>query len=95
MNFNGMNQAMPHFEIENLDVRQQQLLQLVDNFREKLKVGTSDPEKFMTISEIEQLWSDLKGDTSALYSDILQEALSEVDESVLLRKKKLNIRKEG
>lgn len=67
-----------------------ELVRLVDNFKEKLKLGTSNADNFLTISEIEQLWSELRGNTSELYSDIVQDLLSTADESDLIRKKKRN-----
>lgn len=64
-----------------------ELVRLVDNFKEKLKLGTSNADNFLTISEIEQLWSELRGNTSELYSDMVQDLLSTADESDLIRKK--------
>jgi hypothetical protein len=71
----------------------EELLKAVDEFREKIVAGTSDPNNFLTISEIERLWSGLRGDTSLLYSDMLSDLLSGIDESELIRKKKPNIEK--
>ncbi len=68
----------------------EELLKIVEVFRERIRAGTSDPEHFLTISEIERLWSELRGDTSLLYSDMLSELLSNVDEAELIRKKKRN-----
>lgn len=70
-----------------------ELVRLVDDFKEKIHHGTSNAENFLTISEIEQLWSELRGNTSEIYSDMLHELLSSVDESDLIRKKKLNTSK--
>jgi hypothetical protein len=64
-----------------------ELVRLVDGFKEKLQMGTSDADNFLTISEIEQLWSELRGNTSELYSDMIHELLSSADESDLIRKK--------
>ena len=69
----------------------EELLKIVDEFRAKIKVGTKDPDNFMTISDIEHLWSELRGDTSLLYSDMLSDLLTDVDETDLIRKKKRNI----
>jgi hypothetical protein len=52
--------------------------------------GTSNPDDFLSISDIERLWSELRGSTSLLYSDMLSELLSSIDESELIRKKKPN-----
>jgi hypothetical protein len=72
-----------------------ELLRIVEEFRQRILEGTSDPEHFLTISDIERLWSELRGNTSLLYSDMLSDLLSDVDESELIRKKKRNTRKEG
>ena len=68
-----------------------ELLWIIDEFRQRIISGTSDLEHFLTISEIERLWSELRGSTSLIYSDMLSSLLSNVDESELIRKKKRNI----
>ena len=77
------------------DIREyrDELLHIVDEFRQRIIQGTSDPDNFLTISEIERLWSELRGDTSLLYSDMLSTLLSSVDETELIRKKKHNTEK--
>jgi hypothetical protein len=78
-------------EVEKVDkIYVEKLAHLVEEFREKIREGTSNADNFLTMSEIERLWSELKGNTSVIYSDILQELLSSADESELIRKKKLN-----
>ncbi|MDR0652810.1 MAG: hypothetical protein LBG12_05830 [Synergistaceae bacterium] len=69
-------------------VRNEQLLKLIDEFREKVRSGMRDSENFMTLSKIERLWSELKGDTCQIYSDILGELISNADETDIIRKKK-------
>jgi hypothetical protein len=64
-----------------------ELLRIVEEFRQRIVEGTSDPDHFLTISDIEHLWSELRGDTSLLYSDMLSGLLSDVDETELIRKK--------
>jgi len=73
----------------------EELARLIEDFKEKIQNGTSDANNFLTISEIEQLWSELRGNTSKIYSDMLSELLSSVDESDLIRKKKLNTNEKG
>lgn len=73
----------------------EELIRMVDEFRERIKAGTSSPDDFLTITEIERLWSELKGNTSLLYSDMLSELLSNANESELIRKKKLNTEQRG
>lgn len=67
-----------------------ELLKLLDDFRQKIVNGTANADEFLSITEIENLWSKLRGDTSLLYSDALSDTLSSVDESALIRKKKPN-----
>ena len=83
--------------MEERDAREygEELLQIVEVFRQRIIAGTSDPDNFLTISDIERLWSGLRGDTSLLYSDMLSGLLTNVDESELIRKKKENIEKKG
>jgi hypothetical protein len=78
---------------EDPDVREysDELLRIVEDFRQKIITGTSNPDHFLTLSEIERLWSELRGNTSLLYSDMLSDLLSDADESELIRKKKQNI----
>ena len=71
----------------------EELLKIVDEFRARIKAGTKDPDNFLTISDIEYLWCELRGNTSILYSDMLSDLLAEVDETDLIRKKKPNIEK--
>jgi len=79
------------------DVREYscELLRIVDEFRQHVIEGTSNSEHFLTISDIEHLWSELRGNTSLLYSDMLSDLLSDVEESELIRKKKRNTKKRG
>lgn len=74
------------------DIREygDELLRIVEAFRQRIIEGTSNSERFLTISEIERLWSELRGNTSLLYSDMLSDLLSDADETELIRKKKLN-----
>jgi hypothetical protein len=71
----------------------EELVRLIDDFKEKIRVGTSDADHFLTISEIEQLWSELRGNTSEMYSDMLHDLLSNANESDLIRKKKRSTNK--
>jgi len=68
----------------------EEIIRMVDEFRQKIKTGTSKSENFLTITDIERLWTELRGETSHLYSDMLTELLSNIDESEIIRKKKLN-----
>jgi hypothetical protein len=61
---------------------------LINEFKEQFIAGTSDADDFMTISQIELLWSELQDRTHNIYSDMIRKMMSEVDESDLIRKKK-------
>ena len=61
---------------------------LIQEFKEKFVAGTSDADNFMTISQIELIWSELQNRTHNIYSDMIRKMMSEVNESELIRKKK-------
>jgi hypothetical protein len=66
---------------------------IVRDFKEKFEAGTSNVEHFLTMHEIEKMWSDLRVNTDYIYSDMLSELMSNVDEKELIRKKKENTKK--
>ena len=82
-------------DIKGVNIYAEKLIQMIDEFREKIKCGTRDPENFLTISEIEHLWSELKGNTNVLYSNMIEETLSQIDETELVNKKKTEYLKKG
>jgi len=67
-----------------------ELLKLLEDFQQSIVDGTTNADDFLSITDIENLWTKLRGDTSLLYSDALSGILSGVDESELIRKKKPN-----
>ena len=79
-----------------MDISKQELInaeiaeieRLIQEFKEKFAAGTSDADNFMTISQIELLWSELQYRTNNIYSDMIRKMMSEIDESDLIRKKK-------
>ena len=68
----------------------EELLKILEDFRQRIVEGTTSTEEFLSITDIENLWTKLRGETSLLYSDALSEILTDVDESELIRKKKPN-----
>ena len=68
---------------------------ILDSFAEKLENGTSDPDHFMTMSEIENAWASLRNNTDKIYSDIISERLRNLDERELIRSKKENSKGKG
>ena len=63
-----------------------ELVRIIKEFRSEFKAKTSDTEKFITINELENRWTDLKNSTDVLYSDMLRQLISEVDEREMVRK---------
>lgn len=71
-----------------------ELSRIVKEFEEKIQNGTEDPDRFLTLTEIEELWGKLIGDTNVLYSDMLQSLIQNIDKRELVRQKKENSRPE-
>lgn len=65
-----------------------ELSRIVKEFEEKFKDGTEDPDRFLTLAEIEELWGKLIGDTNVLYSDMIQKLIYSINEKDVVRKKK-------
>lgn len=78
---------------EMKDITEQRIAEiqrLVDKFQSDFKEGTSDPDNFMTMSDIERLWGELRNSTEKIYSDMVMELMANVDESRLISKKNRN-----
>jgi hypothetical protein len=67
-----------------------ELTRIVKEFEEKIQNGTENPNRFLTLTEIETLWGKLIGDTNVLYSDMLQSLIQNIDERELTKQKKEN-----
>ena len=72
-----------------------ELVRIIKEFKSEFKAKTSDTEKFITINELENRWTDLKNSTDVLYSDMVHQLISEVDEREMVRKKKQNTLQKG
>lgn len=75
------------------NIRLAEIERLINDFEEKFKTGRSDADNFITIHEIERLWGELRNNTQNIYTDMVRELMSNVDERELIRKKKENTRK--
>ena len=71
-----------------INVEIAEIERLIREFKEKFANGTASADDFMTISELELMWSELQNRTNNIYSDMIRKLMSEVDESDLIRKKK-------
>lgn len=67
-----------------------EITRLIKEFQEIFKDKTSKSEGFLTINELEILWSELKNNTEVLYSDMIRQLMNTIDERDLVRKKKEN-----
>lgn len=67
----------------------------IDKFIADLQNGTSDPDNFITITQLEERLSMLRASTTKTYSDILSAYLDSMDETELIKRKKESTRKRG
>lgn len=72
------------------EARMNEIERLVNEFQEKFQAGTSQTDTFIKMTEIERMWSELRTKTDNIYSGMLCELLSSVDEGELIREKKQN-----
>jgi hypothetical protein len=74
--------------IDAKEVRITEIKRLIEEFEAKFQKGVADADNFIKMSEIEMLWGELQTGTNNIYSDMVRELLSTVDERALIRKKK-------
>ena len=67
--------------------RIEEIQRLIDKFQSEFKEGTSGPDHFMTMSDIERLWGELRNSTEKIYSDMVMDLMANVDEQKLISKK--------
>jgi len=79
----------------NGETRNNEIERLINEFRERFQAGTSQTENFITMSEIERMWSELRNKTDNVYSDMIRELMNSVDEGEVIRGKKENTKKRG
>lgn len=82
-------QCMEELERELQSIEVARIEHLIQEFKEKFVAGTSGVDTFMNISQLELLWSELQNSTNNIYSDMIRKMINEVDESDLIRKKKI------
>ncbi|MDR0411014.1 MAG: hypothetical protein LBH75_03475 [Treponema sp.] len=78
---------------ENRDltsIKLAEIERLIQDFKKRFEAGTSDTKNFISMMEIERMWIELQNNTHIIYSDFLEELMSNVDEHKLIRKKKEN-----
>lgn len=70
------------------------LKNITEEFIHKFNQGT-DPDDFMSLTELEALWGKLNDDTREVYSDLVNQLVGDIKEKELVRKKKLNSQSKG
>ncbi len=78
-----MDDLQPYSETTITEIQR-----LLEELQAKFKAGTSDPDHFLGMSDIEKMWGKLVGDTNVLYSNLFQSMINDIDEKELVRKKK-------
>ena len=78
-----------------LNIEIAEIERIIREFKEKFAAGTKSVDDFLTISELEVMWSELKNRTNNIYSDMIQKMISEVDEAYLILKKKDTTKAKG
>jgi len=68
-----------------------ELSKLVKQFGDIMKNGTNDTDNFITINEIEKHWGDLRQATDKIYTDMVSQMLSTIDEREIVKKKEMSI----
>jgi len=78
---------------ENLEIVEIQ--RYIDEFKTKFADGTASTEMFLSMNDLENIWSELRNKTNEIYSHMICDLLSSVNESDLIRSKKATTKKEG
>ena len=79
---------MPDKESRSIDEIMEDLQRINQEFREKIRNGLKDPDSFIKLSEIERMGRELSLHTQKLYLEETTALLNDIDEGMLLRKKK-------
>ena len=72
------------------DIQKAEIDRLIEDFKQKFKNRTTDPDNFITIHEIERMWGELLGNTQNVYSNMIRELINNQEEKELIRLKKGN-----
>lgn len=86
---------MPEQGKRSIDEIMDDLQRINQEFREKVREGLKDPDDFIKLSEIEKLGRELSLNTQKLYLEETASLLNDIDESMLIRKKKQSTKKRG
>lgn len=79
---------MPEQTNRSIDEIMDELQRINQEFREKIRNGLKEPDNFIKLSEIEKMGRELSFHTQKLYLEESIALLNDIDESMLLCKKK-------
>jgi hypothetical protein len=86
----------PEFE-KVLVEKQEMVIETMTKFLESLDEATETEEidNYLTMDDLESMWSDLESKTKEIYSDFVRTALSKANEKRLIESKKENSQRKG
>jgi hypothetical protein len=64
-----------------------------DNFKQSFDEKTSDITNFMTITELEKIWSNFDSDILKINKEIIQDRIKNINEKELISQKKKNTKR--
>jgi benzoyl-CoA reductase/2-hydroxyglutaryl-CoA dehydratase subunit BcrC/BadD/HgdB len=79
--------------VSSIDDEVAQFRKITEEFRQSVKEKTSNPEKFLTINELEQFWTKYQEASTIINTNVVQETIRGLRESDLIRKKKLHTKR--
>ena len=89
---------MQNPEFEKILVEKQEIVtEIMTKFLESLDEATETEEtdNYLTMDDLESMWSDLESKTKEIYSDFVRTALSKANEKRLIESKKENSQRKG
>jgi hypothetical protein len=73
---------------ENIELKKTTILDLLEGLREKILKGTEDRNNFITITQLDKLCRETRNKIDVEFLNFIEEVLSEIDESGLIKEKK-------
>ena len=68
----------------------QDLRERINDFLDEMAEKTEDTENFLTMDDVETLFSKLDSETRKIYLNMLSDSLSNIDEKEIIKSKKAN-----
>ena len=68
----------------------QDIRDAINHFLDKLEAKTKDTDDFLTMDQLENMFSELDSKTRKIYLDMIADSLSSINEKDIIRSKKEN-----